>query len=86
MAYFEAKLPSNVRAFYEIKSKSNRSNTMKSSMRDHAEGNMHEAKGKIKEVAGKIVGNHELEAEGKSEKNAGKIQKKVGDVKKIVDK
>jgi len=56
---------------------------MKSSIRDKAEGALHEAKGKIKEVAGKITDNPKLEAEGKAEKIAGKVQGKVGEVKKV---
>lgn len=57
---------------------------MKSSIRDKAEGALHEAKGKVKEVAGKITDNPELEAEGKAEKIAGKVQGKVGEVKKVL--
>jgi uncharacterized protein YjbJ (UPF0337 family) len=57
---------------------------MKSSNRDNAEGTLHEAKGKIREVAGKITDNPKLEAKGKAEKIAGKMQKKVGQVKKVL--
>ena len=49
---------------------------MKSSKRDKTEGNLHEAKGKIKEVVGNAVGNSDLEADGKKEQLAGKVQKK----------
>ncbi|PKN12199.1 MAG: CsbD family protein [Deltaproteobacteria bacterium HGW-Deltaproteobacteria-4] len=59
---------------------------MKSSMKDKAEGTLHELKGKVKEVAGKITDNPKLQAEGTGEKLAGKVQKKVGDVKKAVGK
>lgn len=59
---------------------------MKSSTQDNAEGKMHEAKGKIKEVAGNITGNRDLEAEGKAENLGGKVQGKVGDVKKVLGK
>ncbi|MBF0100670.1 MAG: CsbD family protein [Desulfobacterales bacterium] len=59
---------------------------MKSSTRDNAEGKMHQAKGKIKEVAGKIVGNSDLEAKGKNENLAGKAQEKIGEFKKVVNK
>jgi len=38
---------------------------MKSSTQDKAEGKFHQVKGKIKETVGKVVGNHDLEAEGK---------------------
>jgi len=55
---------------------------MKSSTKDKAEGKKHQVKGKIKETAGKAVGNEDLEAEGKGEKLEGKVKEKVGDVKK----
>jgi uncharacterized protein YjbJ (UPF0337 family) len=66
--------------------RSERRNTMKSSIRDKAEGKFHEAKGKVKEVAGEITDNSELEAEGTGEKIAGKVQGKVGQVKKVLGK
>jgi uncharacterized protein YjbJ (UPF0337 family) len=59
---------------------------MKSSTRDNAEGTLHKVKGKIKETVGKIVGNPDLENEGKSEKIQGKIQEKRGQVKKTLGK
>jgi uncharacterized protein YjbJ (UPF0337 family) len=59
---------------------------MKSSTRDKAEGTFHEVKGKVKEVAGKVSDNPELEAEGLGEKIAGKVQVKVGQVKKAFEK
>jgi len=57
---------------------------MKSSTQDNAEGNLHKVKGKVKESVGKIVGNRELEAEGKIEKVQGKLQKKRGEIKKVL--
>lgn len=59
---------------------------MKSSTKDHAEGKMHQTKGKIKEVVGKTVGNRDLEIEGKKENLEGKVQEKIGDIKKVLDK
>ena len=59
---------------------------MKSSIRDNAEGTFHEAKGKIKEMAGKLSDNPDLEAEGTGEKLAGKVQEKIGQVKKVLGK
>ena len=59
---------------------------MKSSMKDKTEGLFHEAKGKVKEVTGKITDNPNLEAKGNSEKIAGKVQEKVGRVKKVLGK
>jgi uncharacterized protein YjbJ (UPF0337 family) len=59
---------------------------MKSSIKDKVEGTFHEAKGKVKEVAGKITDNPKLEAEGTSEKLTGKVQEKIGQVKKVLGK
>ena len=52
--------------------------------KDQVKGRVNEAEGKIKEVAGKLVGNEKLEAEGKVQKNLGKAQARFGDVKKDV--
>ena len=38
----------------------------------------HEAKGAIKEAAGKMVGNRRVQAEGAAEKIAGRAQKTLG--------
>jgi uncharacterized protein YjbJ (UPF0337 family) len=59
---------------------------MKSSIRDEAEGTWHKVKGKIKEIAGKVSMNPDLEAKGKDEIFAGKTQEKIGQVKKFVGK
>ena len=57
---------------------------MKSSTKDKVEGTFHDAKGKVKEMAGKITDNPKLEVKGKAEKIAGKVQEKVGQVKKVL--
>ena len=59
---------------------------MKSSTKDQVEGTFHELKGKVKEVAGKLSDNPKLEAEGTGEKIAGKVQGKIGQVKKVFGK
>jgi len=59
---------------------------MKSGTKDQVEGRFHELKGKAKEVAGKLSDNPKLEAEGTGEKIAGKVQDKIGQVKKVVGK
>jgi uncharacterized protein YjbJ (UPF0337 family) len=64
----------------------NRRIAMKSSTKDNTEGKMHKVKGKIKETAGKAVGNLDLEAEGKVEKFEGEAQEKLGQIKKVLDK
>jgi len=59
---------------------------MKSSTQDKAEGTFHELKGKAKEVVGKLTDNPKLKVEGAAEKVAGKVQTKVGQVKKVFGK
>lgn len=46
---------------------------------------MDEIKGKTKEVAGKMTGNKDLQAEGTGQKIAGKVERKVGDVEKVLE-
>ena len=57
---------------------------MKDSTKDQIDGNVHELKGSVKEAIGQAIGNPDLEAEGTGEKLAGKIQKKIGEVEKVV--
>lgn len=59
---------------------------MDSSTSDKIKGNLHEAKGKIKEETGRAIGNRDMEDRGVGEKAAGKVEKKVGDVKKVFGK
>lgn len=49
--------------------------------KDRIEGSAQQAKGAAKEVIGKVTGDAKLEAEGKSEKVAGKIQNTIGGLK-----
>jgi uncharacterized protein YjbJ (UPF0337 family) len=49
--------------------------------KDRVEGSLEQAKGKVKEVAGKVVGDAKLEQEGKADQAAGKIQNTVGGIK-----
>ena len=49
--------------------------------KDRIEGSAQQAKGKAKEITGKVLGDAKLEAEGKADKAAGKIQNAVGGVK-----
>jgi len=58
---------------------------MKTSTTDKIEGTVKEVKGKIKEQAGKMTGNPDLQDRGTAENLAGKVQKKVGDVKKVLN-
>jgi uncharacterized protein YjbJ (UPF0337 family) len=52
--------------------------------KDQVKGKTNEAKGKIKEVAGNLVGNEKLEEKGRIQKNLGKAQAKYGDIKDAV--
>jgi len=49
--------------------------------KDRVEGSVEQAKGKVKEVAGKVTGDSKLEGEGKADQVAGKIQNTVGGIK-----
>lgn len=59
---------------------------MKESTKDTSTGTVHEVKGKVKEKAGQLTKNPQLEAEGQDEKVGGKIQKKIGQVEKVLEK
>jgi uncharacterized protein YjbJ (UPF0337 family) len=52
--------------------------------KDRIEGSFEQAKGKVKEVAGKASGDSKLEAEGKGQQVAGKVQNTVGGMKDSV--
>jgi uncharacterized protein YjbJ (UPF0337 family) len=49
--------------------------------KDRIEGSAEQAKGKIKEVAGKVTGDSKLETEGKGDQVKGKIQNTIGGIK-----
>ncbi len=59
---------------------------MKPSTKNEVAGTIHEVKGAVKEKAGHLVGNTRLEAEGVIERGAGKLQKKVGELEKVIEK
>jgi uncharacterized protein YjbJ (UPF0337 family) len=52
--------------------------------KDRIEGSAEQAKGKVKEVAGKITGDSKLETEGKADQVAGKVQNTIGGIKDSV--
>ena len=58
---------------------------MKPSTEDKIKGSLHEVKGAIKEEAGKVTNNCCLEAKGKVEKNAGKLQHHAGVAEEAVE-
>jgi uncharacterized protein YjbJ (UPF0337 family) len=49
--------------------------------KDRIEGSADQAKGKVKEVAGKALGDAKLESEGQADQVKGKVQNAVGGIK-----
>jgi uncharacterized protein YjbJ (UPF0337 family) len=58
---------------------------MKQGTKDEAKGKLHEVKGNVKQKIGHAINNPNLEAEGQDEKFGGKVQKKIGQVEKVLD-
>jgi uncharacterized protein YjbJ (UPF0337 family) len=56
---------------------------MRSSTKDRVKGRVQEAKGAIKEKAGDATRDPNLQDRGTAEKVGGKVQRKVGEVKKV---
>jgi uncharacterized protein YjbJ (UPF0337 family) len=54
--------------------------------KDRVEGVAKQMKGGVKEAAGKLTGDAKLEAEGKADKVAGKVQNAIGGAKDAVRK
>jgi uncharacterized protein YjbJ (UPF0337 family) len=59
---------------------------MKDSTKDTAAGTFHEVKGSIKGQVGKLTNDPDLEADGIVEKVTGKLQKKIAQVERIIEK
>jgi uncharacterized protein YjbJ (UPF0337 family) len=49
--------------------------------KDRIAGSAKEIKGAVKQVAGKVVGDAKLEADGKADKIEGKVQNAIGGLK-----
>ena len=49
--------------------------------KDRVKGSAQQAKGAVKEAAGKVTGDAKLQAEGKADKTAGKIRNAIGGLK-----
>lgn len=52
--------------------------------KDRIEGSANQAKGAVKETAGKITGDAKLQAEGAADKAKGKVQNAVGGAKDAI--
>jgi uncharacterized protein YjbJ (UPF0337 family) len=59
---------------------------MKPSTTDQIQGKVHELKGKAKEKVGQLTNNPDLADEGTDEKISGVVQKKVGQIEKVLEK
>ena len=59
---------------------------MKSGTQNEVAGKIHELKGRIKEKVAQLTNNPDLEDEGTGGKIAGKVQKKIGQVEKVIEK
>ena len=54
--------------------------------KDQAKGRIKEVEGKVKQVAGNVVGNKKLEQKGNVQKDVGKVQAAYGDLKNDLKK
>jgi uncharacterized protein YjbJ (UPF0337 family) len=52
--------------------------------KDRIKGSAEQAKGAVKEAAGKVLGDKKLETEGQTDKAAGKVQNAIGGLKDAV--
>lgn len=52
--------------------------------KNQIQGRIKEAQGKVKEVTGKILGDEEMEVKGNIQKNVGKAQAGLGDLKEDI--
>ena len=59
---------------------------MKSSAKDKVKGSIKEVVGKVEEATGKAIGNPNLQDRGTARRVAGKVERKVGEVKKLFGK
>jgi uncharacterized protein YjbJ (UPF0337 family) len=58
---------------------------MKSSRRNRTRGSAREIKGHAKEKGGRLLGNRRMEAEGRLERGAGKIRRKIGEAEHLME-
>jgi uncharacterized protein YjbJ (UPF0337 family) len=59
---------------------------MLDSTKQQIEGKLHEEKGAAKQKAGELTNNAQLQSEGETEKIAGIVQKKLGEMEKVFGK
>ena len=49
--------------------------------KDRVEGSLEQAKGKVKEVVGKVTGDSKTETEGQADQAKGKVKNTIGGIK-----
>jgi uncharacterized protein YjbJ (UPF0337 family) len=54
------------------------------STRDQGMGKFHQVRGRLEELLGKLAKDRELEANGRLERGAGKVQEKIGQAEKLL--
>ena len=59
---------------------------MEESTKDKIEGKLNDLTGKAKEKVGEATNNPDLHDEGQGDQLKGKVQNKVGDIKKVFEK
>lgn len=59
---------------------------MEESTKDKVQGNVNQATGAAKEKIGQATNDPDMQDEGTVEKLKGKVQEKVGDIKKVFEK
>jgi uncharacterized protein YjbJ (UPF0337 family) len=59
---------------------------MKPSTKDQIKGTVRELKGEAKQKVGQVTNDPKLAAKGQSEKLAGKVQKKAGQIERVFEK
>ena len=59
---------------------------MEESTKDKVQGNVNQATGTAKEKIGQATNDPDMQDEGTMEKLKGKVQEKVGDIKKVFEK
>jgi uncharacterized protein YjbJ (UPF0337 family) len=59
---------------------------MNPSTNDEIKGAIHQVKCAVKQTAGRVANNPDLEVEGAAERLGGKIQKKTGQIERVFEK
>jgi uncharacterized protein YjbJ (UPF0337 family) len=59
---------------------------MNPSTMDEIKGSFHDVKGTVKEKVGQVTNHPDVEDRGKAEHNAGVVEKKVGQIEKVLGK